>query len=147
MTKELHQALNQQVANFTVLYEKLHHFHWYVKGKQFFTLHEKFQEDYEEVTELVDELAERLIIIGGTPVSSLRGYLESTTLSENQQEAKNANQMVQLLVADYRQLVAELKEAINFADDADDEVSEDLLIGISATLQKKIWFYSSFLEK
>lgn len=147
MTEKLQKHLNQQVANFTVLYEKLHHYHWYVKGKQFFTLHEQFQKDYEEVTELVDELAEHLIIIGGSPVSSLKEYLEVTTLEENQKQAKTANTMVTQLIADYKQLVKELTEAIDEADDVDDDVAEDLLINIKGSLQKKIWFYTSFNSK
>lgn len=147
MSTELHHALNQQVGNFSVLYEKLHHYHWFVKGVQFFTLHEKFQADYEEITELVDELAERLIQIGGTPVSSLKEYLGVTSLTENQKETSDARSMVASLLKDYKQLVEEYKGAIEVADDADDNVTEDLLIGILASLEKKVWLYESFLTK
>ncbi|HVH95332.1 MAG TPA: ferritin-like domain-containing protein, partial [Bacillus sp. (in: firmicutes)] len=48
MTQELIHAVNKQVANWTVLYVKLHHYHWFVKGHHFFTLHEKFEELYDE---------------------------------------------------------------------------------------------------
>jgi starvation-inducible DNA-binding protein len=55
MSKELVKAVNQQVANWTVLYVKLHNYHWYIKGKNFFTLHAKFEELYNEANVHVDE--------------------------------------------------------------------------------------------
>ena len=63
------KQLNQQVANLSVLYVKLHNFHWFVKGQNFFQLHEKFEELYDEVTEIYDEVAERILMIGEKPVA------------------------------------------------------------------------------
>ena len=60
------KELNQQVANWTVAYTKLHNFHWYVKGPNFFSLHEKFEELYNEASQYVDDLAERILAIGVT---------------------------------------------------------------------------------
>lgn len=62
MSKPLVDSVNVQVANFTVLYEKLHHYHWFVIGHHFFTLHEKFEELYNEITSTLDEMAERVLI-------------------------------------------------------------------------------------
>lgn len=144
MSEKLFNSLNQQVANFTVLYEKLHHYHWFVKGTSFFTLHEQFENDYTEITGHVDDLAERLIQIGGKPVSSLKQYLETTTLTENQSSAVSSTEMVNFLLNDYRKIVSELKEAIDLSGETGDDVTQDLLIGISASFQKKIWLYESF---
>ena len=55
MTK-LHDILNKQISTWSVLYVKLHNYHWYVKGNQFFTLHVKFQELYEESTLHLDDI-------------------------------------------------------------------------------------------
>ncbi|MBY8909064.1 DNA starvation/stationary phase protection protein, partial [Salinicoccus roseus] len=63
--QEVREALNLQVANFTVLWTKLHNYHWYVKGHNFFSLHDKFEELYDTASTYVDELAERLLAIGG----------------------------------------------------------------------------------
>ena len=68
--------LNKLVANLTVLYTKLHSFHWYVTGRSFYTLHEVFENYYNYTTESLDEVAERLLAIGGRPVSTLKGALE-----------------------------------------------------------------------
>lgn len=66
------RVLNQQVANWTVAFTKLHNFHWYVKGPNFFALHTKFEELYDEASQFIDDLAERILAIGGNPVATLR---------------------------------------------------------------------------
>ncbi|MDV2888476.1 ferritin-like domain-containing protein, partial [Alkalihalophilus pseudofirmus] len=63
--KKLSDTLNKQVANFSVLYMKLHHYHWYVQGENFFTLHVKFEELYTEAALHLDTIAERLLAVGG----------------------------------------------------------------------------------
>lgn len=65
-------VLNEQVANWTVLYTKIHNFHWFVKGPHFFSLHVKFEELYNEASEHIDELAERILAIGGSPVATMK---------------------------------------------------------------------------
>ncbi|HIW33187.1 MAG TPA: DNA starvation/stationary phase protection protein, partial [Candidatus Paenibacillus intestinavium] len=67
----IQEQLNRQIANWSVLYVKLHNYHWYVKGTQFFTLHAKFQELYEEATLHVDEIAERLLAVKGQPLAKM----------------------------------------------------------------------------
>ena len=66
----LEQVLNQQIANWNVLYTKLHQFHWYVKGPHFFNLHAKFEELYEEAASTIDEFAEQLLANSGSPIST-----------------------------------------------------------------------------
>lgn len=68
---QLQEAVNKQVANWTVLFTKLHNFHWYVKGHHFFVLHEKFEELYNEAAEYIDDLAERLLALEGSPIATL----------------------------------------------------------------------------
>lgn len=145
MSEKLVESLDQQLANLSVLYQKLHHYHWYIKGNHFFTLHEKFQEDYEELAEQVDEVAERILMIGGKPTSTLQGYLSKASIKEGQVVSTDTiKEVVPTLISDYKQLVKELKETIELADDAGDTVTEDLLIGISASYEKKIWLYQAF---
>ena len=66
--KSVEQVLNRQVANLNVLYVKIHNYHWYVKGPNFFTLHVKFEEFYNEVTVQMDEIAERILTLKGSPL-------------------------------------------------------------------------------
>ena len=99
---QLQDVLNKQVANWTVMYTKLHHFHWYVKGHHFFSLHEKFEELYNEADAALDEIAERLLAIEGQPVSTLKGSLELASIKEAETKAP-ADEMVKEVVSDFKQ--------------------------------------------
>ena len=82
MENTLFNVLNKQVANWTVLYTKLHNFHWNVKGPHFFTLHAKFEELYTEAAGHIDSLAERVLSIGGKPVGTLAACLNTASITE-----------------------------------------------------------------
>ncbi|MCM3767142.1 Dps family protein [Neobacillus niacini] len=140
----LEQALNQQIANWNVLYTKLHHFHWYVKGPHFFTLHAKFEELYEGAAETIDEFAEQLLTIGGNPVSTLKEYLELATIKETT-EKLTAEEMVQAIVKDFEQIISELKAGIEIAVTSHDDVTSDMFVDLMGKLSKHNWMLKSFL--
>jgi len=142
--EKLHAALNVQIANWSVLYTKLHNYHWFVKGPFFFTLHEKFEEFYNEAADVVDEVAEKLLAVGGTPIATMKEYLNVATIEEAT-GASNANEMVSNLVADYKKLQAELKELAELADDEDNDSINDLAVGLVAKLDLHIWMLTSYL--
>lgn len=145
-TNELEQILNTQVANWSLLGVKLHHYHWYVKGPQFYMLHEKFEELYNTAAGYVDELAERMLAIGGKPAASMAQYLKLATLQEVSHE-NTAEQMVGQLVADFEQLAGELKAGIEAADQEGDDATSDLLTGMVSDVQKHTWMLNAFLAK
>ncbi len=137
--------LNLQVANFNVLYTKLHNYHWYVKGPNFFTLHEKFQELYEEVTLQMDELAERLLALQGKPVATMAETLSIATVKEATGK-ENAGNMVDQLIKDFTVVIRELKEGMEAAEKAEDEGTADMLLGIKTSLEKHVWMLRAFQE-
>ncbi|WP_394239492.1 Dps family protein [Niallia oryzisoli] len=144
MTQELIQAVNKQVANWTVLYVKLHHYHWFVKGQHFFTLHEKFEEFYNEANEHIDVLAERILSIGGTPVSTLKAIIELASVQEATGGESEA-EMVQTTCSDFEKMIQELQDAMKLADQAGDEGTGDVLLGIHVSLQKHVWMLKAYL--
>jgi starvation-inducible DNA-binding protein len=146
MSNQLVSVLNKQIANWTVLYVKLHNYHWYVKGGQFFTLHVKFEEFYNEAGLHVDELAERLLAIGGNPVATMKECLESSSIKEaNGQES--ADEMVQSIINDFSLIIGELKEGMSMASEMRDETTGDMLLAIHSALEKHVWMLSAFLGK
>ncbi len=142
---KLYQALNKQVANLSVLFTKLHHFHWYVSGPNFYPLHAKFEEFYDEVNELYDAFAERLLMIGGSPVSNLKGYLAITSLKEASGNEK-AEDMIGHILDDLKLLVTEFKEALFLAQEKGEETTADMLITTIASFEKHVWMLSSTLK-
>lgn len=146
MSTQLIEIVNKQVANWSVLYIKLHNYHWYVKGSQFFTLHVKFEELYNEAAVHIDELAERLLAISGQPVATMKEILEMSSIQEANGN-ENAEEMVANISNDFSILTGELKEGMKVAADADDETTGDMLLSIHQGLEKHIWMLQSFLGK
>jgi starvation-inducible DNA-binding protein len=144
-TISLEQVMNQQLANWNVLYTKLHRFHWYVKGPHFFTLHAKFEELYEEAAGTIDELAERLLITGGNPISTLKEYIEYATVEETT-DVLSAEEMVQAIVNDFTQIISELKSGKEAAEQVNDEVTSDMFTELIEKLSKHNWMLTSFLQ-
>jgi len=139
------QIINQQIANWNVLYTKLHRFHWYVKGPHFFTLHGKFEELYEEAAATIDEFAEQLLTIGGRPVSTLKEHLQLATIEETN-ETLTAEEMVQAIVHDFSLIIDELKVGMEVAEQNNDEVTSDMFLGLIGKLKKHNWMLQSFLQ-
>ena len=138
------KILNEQLADWNLLYVKLHNYHWNVKGSDFFTLHEKFEALYNEASMNIDEIAERVLALGATPAGSFKEYLELTTLNEATGN-ENSRQMVEQIVADFKAVIASAKNGIDVAGDMDDETSVDLLTQIHVALEKHVWLFSAFL--
>ena len=143
--EKLFQALDKQVANLSVLFTKLHHYHWYVTGPNFYALHEKFEQFYDEVNELYDEFAERLLTIGGNPSSTLKAYLEKATIKEASGD-EDVMGMVKQVLADFGVIVEELKQAIPIAQDVEDEATADLFIGTISSFEKHMWMLKYTLK-
>lgn len=143
MNQTIQQQLNRQIANWSVLYIKLHNYHWYVKGSQFFTLHEKFQEFYEEAALHVDEIAERLLAVKGQPIARMSDYLEESSIKEAS-GSETAVEMVDQLIHDFTVIISELKEGMEAAQAAGDETTADMLLAIHTSLEKHVWMLSAF---
>ena len=146
MENQLVSVLNKQIANWSVLYTKLHNYHWYVKGGQFFTLHVKFEEFYNEAGLHVDELAERLLAIGGKPVATMKEYLEISSIKEASGN-ESADEMVESIINDFSIIIGELKEGMSFADENHDETTGDMLLAIHSGLEKHVWMLTAFLGR
>lgn len=144
LMEKLQTALNIQIANWSVLYTKLHRYHWFVKGPHFFTLHEKFEELYNESATVVDEVAERLLASGGTPVATMKEYLNLATLEETKGES-GADEMVASLVDDYKHLKQELKALAELSAQQEDDIINDLAVGLLVKVDTHIWMLSAYL--
>lgn len=140
--------MNKLVATKGLLYTRLHQFHWYVKGSHFFTLHEQFEGLYDTVTEDMDNVAERLVAIGGEPYATLEEFKKHSILSENVND-KNLSQdkMVEAVVKDYRTIRDFLTEGIKLTDQQEDFVSNDMLIAIKEEIDKTLWMLQAYLGK
>ncbi|WP_313636963.1 DNA starvation/stationary phase protection protein [Paenibacillus sp. FSL K6-0276] len=144
-TASLEQIMNRQVANLNVLYVKIHNFHWYVKGEQFFSLHVKFEDLYNEVTLQMDEVAERLLSIKGSPAATMKEYLDLATIQEATGK-EDTRGMVQSLIEDFATISEELTEGLELAEEIKDQPTSDMFIKIRSDLEKHQWMLRSYLS-
>lgn len=145
-TNQLNSVLNTQLANWSLLGVKLHHYHWFVKGPQFFTLHSKFEELYNVAAGYLDEIAERMLAIGGKPSATMAEYLKLATIQEASGES-TAQQMVETLIADFTAIAEGMKSGIELAGEQGDDPTADMLTGMVAELEKQNWMLGAFLGK
>ncbi|AOZ89607.1 DNA starvation/stationary phase protection protein [Bacillus xiamenensis] len=144
MSEKLLNVVNKQVADWTVLYVKLHNYHWYVKGKDFFTLHEKFEELYTETATYIDDLAERMLALNGQPVATMKECLEISSIQEAEGN-ETAEQMVKNLYEDFSNIAEELKQGMELAAEVGDETTGDMLLAIHQSIEKHNWMLKAYL--
>ena len=140
----LTESLNTQVANFSVLYMKLHNYHWYVKGENFFTLHVKFEELYTEVALHLDTIAERMLSLRSVPTATLEEQLQLSSIKEATGD-ENAQDMVKTLADDFNTICSQLTKGIALAEDNDDQPTADMFIAIRNSLEKHRWMLAAYL--
>ena len=140
--------VNELVANQGVFFVKLHQYHWYVQGPHFFTLHDKFEELYDESNEHFDAFAERLIAKGQKPYSTLGEFLEHASIKETPYTKKlTAEEMVSNIVEDFNTLKSIANEGIEAASASGDASTEDMLIGYVDSIDLNIWMLQAYLGK
>lgn len=138
--------LNALIADLTVFYQKLRHYHWNVSGERFFELHAKFEEIYTGVGDTIDELAERIIGLDGVPVHTLAHVLDMASLSEDE-SLPAAAEMVQRTVADLEMLNSRILEVIAAGEAADDRTTVNLLDDIRDGFEGHLWMLKAWLKE
>jgi len=142
--QKLINFLNQLLSNQFVMYVKLNRYHWFVQGRHFFQLHEKFEELYNMHAADLDEVAERILKIDGKPLATMIKYLKEATLEEANADDKE-NEIIAQLTKDYQQIITEIRdEGIPLASEQNDEPTADMLISIQAKLEKYVWMFGSY---
>ncbi|WP_107841307.1 Dps family protein [Metasolibacillus meyeri] len=144
MSQNLNAKLNELVSTYSVLYTKLHNYHWYVSGPSFFTLHDKFEELYNETTANLDELAERILSRDAKPVATLREHLAQSLIAEAEGK-ETAEQMVGTIVADFKTIMNALNETMSIAGEEGDDRTEDMLNAMYQSIEKHTWMLNAYL--
>ncbi len=143
--ESLSQKLGELLANYQVFYANVRGFHWNVKGNQFFELHAKFEELYNDLNLKVDELAERILTLGQTPEHRYSQYAQNAILKEVN-ETSNGVADVEHIVQSFEVLIKQQRELLELAGDAKDEGTIALMSDYIREQEKLVWMYSAFLN-
>ncbi|WP_405102035.1 Dps family protein [Oceanobacillus sp. FSL H7-0719] len=145
--QELINFLNQLLSNYFILYVKLHRYHWYIKGRHFFQLHEHFEELYLKTQDELDEIAERIIMIGGQPLATMSMYLKQGTLEEANAD-DTEKEMISQLIHDFNRITKEIIDTgLPLTDEFADEPTNDILIGHQKRFETEIWMLKSYQKE
>jgi starvation-inducible DNA-binding protein len=146
MSKNLFEKLNKYLSNQQVMYMKLHNLHWYVKGRSFFTLHAKLEELYDQTAQIMDDVAERLLALGGSPVASLKKALALSSVKELEDVPISSDETIKSLISDVEYWIRDTKEIVKLADDDDDGATADQFNGYLSEYQKLLWMLKSYIS-
>lgn len=137
--------LSKVLADTYMLYLKTHNYHWNVTGELFHSLHEQFEEQYVELADAIDEIAERIRALGYRAPGTFKEFNELTSISEQQDEPE-ALEMVRRLALGNEQVLRTAREALQPANKAEDEATVDLLTQRLHVHSKTAWMLRSHLE-
>ncbi len=142
---ELAEKLNALLANYQVFYINARGFHWNIKGEKFFELHAKFEEIYNDLLIKVDEVAERILTLGHTPLHSFADYLNVAVIMEAKNISSGKEAMQSVLIS-FRTIIQLQREIANIAAEAGDEGTNALMSDYIREQEKLVWMYSAYLS-
>ncbi|NJK93986.1 MAG: DNA starvation/stationary phase protection protein [Bacteroidales bacterium] len=145
--KESATLLNILLADEYVLYTKTRNAHWNVQGSGFYELHKFFEDQYNELAEIIDEVAERVRMLGHFALGTMKDFLAVTRMSESNYEFTNQQQIIKTLLDDHETIIHSLRsDAMSVADKHKDIGSSDFLTGMLERHEKMAWMLRAHLS-
>jgi starvation-inducible DNA-binding protein len=146
MTTSVASSLNGLLADTTLFYQKLRHYHWNVQGQKFFELHVKFEEIYDKWVLFIDQIAERIIALDTVPLHTLADMLKHATVKEDP-EIPDGKEMVNRVIADLLALRGSIDGIIGAAEASGDRTTANILDGIRDGLEADLWMLKAWLKR
>lgn len=138
------EKLNKVLSDLQVVYQNQRTLHWLVKGGDFYMLHNLYEKFYTETAEEVDEVAERILMLGGVPYHQFSEYLENAQVKPVV-EVPKGKESLKLAVNDYEALLASYREVLELAGENNDEGTNALFSDLISSTEKKLWMLKSTL--
>ncbi|MCB0400223.1 MAG: DNA starvation/stationary phase protection protein [Winogradskyella sp.] len=143
-TKDLAEKLNQLLANFQLYYQNLRGIHWNIKGRTFFDLHAKFEELYTDANLKVDEIAERILTLGATPLHTFEDYTKAAKVPVGKNISKD-EKAVELIVNSLTELLKIERRILEASDEANDEGTNSMMSDFITEQEKTVWMMKAWL--
>ncbi|MGV8963804.1 MAG: Dps family protein [Candidatus Saccharimonadaceae bacterium] len=144
-TKKISDELQNLLADLQVYYTNLRGFHWNIKGRGFYQLHEAFEKMYDGVSDQVDEIAERILMLGETPLHNFSDYLKKNDIKETG-VVSNGDEAMKLILSYIQSLIAKERIILDMASNAKDEGTVAIMSDYILGHEKTVWMITSFLS-
>ncbi len=142
---EITNELNTLLANYQLYYQNLRGFHWNIQGRDFFELHAKFEELYNDAAVKIDEVAERILTIDEMPLHSFADYLERAQVTPVT-GVHDGETAVKTVVDNLTAIVEQQKNIRKYAEDAEDGATADMMATFIEEQEKTLWMYKAWLK-
>ncbi len=143
---ELAGKLNVLLANYSIFYQNVRGYHWNIKGDKFFELHVKFEELYNDLLLKIDEIAERILTLGHTPIHNYSEYKKMSEIAESSQVADGIK-AVSGILASFKVIITLQRTLLALSGETGDEGTNALMSDYIRAQEKSVWMYSAFLKK
>jgi len=144
--QQLAGKLNELLAAYQVFYMNVRGLHWNISGSNFFELHLKYEELYNNLQLKVDEVAERILTLGAVPLHTFTDYLKISSLKEAK-GIHNGAEGVTLILESLGKMIVMQREILKLSGDADDEGTNALMSDYIREQEKMVWMYAAWLKK
>ena len=146
-TQKVTALLSKLLADEFVLYTKTRNAHWNLEGEGFHGLHVFFEEQFNQLDNMIDTVAERIRAIGHFAPGSLKQFLALTQLNEGNAAGNSGTAFIKTLLEDHLGIIIFLRENIDpFAAGYRDYASSDLLTGLLSDHEKMVWMLNAHLK-
>lgn len=138
--------MNKLLADEFILYAKTRNYHWNVEGNNFMELHKFYESQYEQLDEIIDDVAERIRTIGHYAEARLKDYVKLSHLEE-QEYTNNQKEQLQNLLNDHETIIQNLRQLITeFAEKQKDLGTSDFVTGLMEQHEKMAWFIRAYFK-
>lgn len=141
-----HDKLNQLLASYQIHYQNLRALHWNIRGAHFFELHAKYEELYTRAQVIIDDLAERILTLGGVPMHKFEDYLTNSILKENM-TIFSGNTGIEYILSAQKSLILLEKEILSLSDDLEDDGTNAMMSDLIREKEKTNWMFAAWLNK
>lgn len=145
-SQELAGKLNLLLADYSIFYQNVRGFHWNIKGDKFFELHVKFEELYNDLLLKIDEIAERILTLGHTPIHNYSEYKKISEIAESTQ-VTDGLKAVSGILASFKAIITLQRSLLILSNETGDEGTNALMSDYIRAQEKSVWMYSAFLKK
>ncbi|RJX33237.1 MAG: DNA starvation/stationary phase protection protein [Oxalobacter sp.] len=139
------EALSKVLADSFVLYLKTHNYHWNVTGPMFQTLHIMFMEQYTELWNALDQIAERIRSLGFKAPGSFKEFQKLSSMKEGD-SALDAGDMIRDIIAGQDAVARSCRAAMALANKADDQPTVDTMVQRLQVHEKTAWMLRSLID-
>lgn len=143
---KLGEKLNALLANYSVFYQNTRGYHWNIRGDNFFELHMKFEELYNDLVTKIDEVAERILTLGHTPSHRYSDYTEESQIEESSRVSDGIAAVHEILDA-FKIVLKLQREILEISDEVGDEGTNALMSDYIREQEKLVWMYSAYADK